>query len=230
MVALSTIAIVSLVVGAIVALVFVASLVLLAVARRREARPDIPSGMRPGPADDVLERRLIERFIGWNLVFVLFFAVWLPIVWLREPDTNVEDAVELTDRSVERGAMWFALADENNPTGFGCARCHGPEAQGGLTPFMGDAYPVPSLVDVCGRLDLEQIRTTIEQGREGTPMPSWSVRFQGAMNDQQIDDLINYLLTIQTVEPDANLCLNPAAATGGMGGGDMGGAGTGAGS
>ncbi len=51
------------------------------------------------------------------------------------------------------------------------------------------------------------------QGREGTPMPSWSVRFAGPMNDQQIQDIIAYLISIQEGVPaEENLCTNPAAA------------------
>lgn len=217
MVALSTPVVIGLIVAAVAALGFTAGIVALVLRRRPPAKPDIPPGMRPGPADEMLERRFIERFVGWNLVFVLLFAVWIPLVWLREPETNAADAVDLTQRSVERGEMWFAVAGAENPTGFGCARCHGEEAEGGETPFMEQAYPVPPLNNVCGRLTIEgpgQIRDTIMQGREGTPMPSWSVRFEGAMNDQQIQDLINYLLTIQTVEGEDNLCLNPPTDTG----------------
>ncbi|HYH28272.1 MAG TPA: hypothetical protein VEA19_05810, partial [Actinomycetota bacterium] len=53
------------------------------------------------------------------------------------------------------------------------------------------------------------IRDTIMQGREGTPMPSWSIRFEGPMNDQQIQDLINYIVSIQDVPDDQNLCRDP---------------------
>jgi cytochrome c2 len=38
-------------------------------------------------------------------------------------------------------------------------------------------------------------------------MPSWSVRFAGAMDDQQINDLVNYLLSIQKVPTKDNVCL-----------------------
>jgi hypothetical protein len=45
-------------------------------------------------------------------------------------------------------------------------------------------------------------------------MPSWSVKYQGAMDDQQISDVINYLISINTIEVvpfDKNVCLNPKA-------------------
>jgi mono/diheme cytochrome c family protein len=218
--------IIALVLGVIVALAFVAGLIALAIRRRAAKGPDIPAGMRPGPADEVLERSQLEKVMGWGILFFLVMALWLPALWLREPDQNLDDAIELIRRSEERGAQWFQVADEENPTGFGCARCHGPEAQGGTVPFTTETgefipdFPVPALVDVCGGAatghpqiaSVDDLRATIEQGREGTPMPSWSVEFAGPMNDQQIQDLINYLITIQEVPPEANLCTNPAAA------------------
>jgi mono/diheme cytochrome c family protein len=227
--ALSTPVTIALVAGVVVALAFVAGLIALAIRRRAAAGPDIPAGMRPGPADEVLERSQLEKVLGWGILFFLVMALWLPALWLREPDQNLDDAIELIRRSEERGSQWFQVADEENPTGFGCARCHGPEAQGGTVPYTTEAgefipdYPVPALIDVCGGAEfghpqigtedaVGDIRATIEEGREGTPMPSWSVRFEGPMNDQQIQDLINYLITIQEVPPDANLCTNPAAA------------------
>ena len=224
--ALSTPVTIALIAGALVALAFVAGLIALAIRRRSARGPDIPAGMRPGPADEVLERSQLEKVLGWGILFFLVMALWLPVLWLREPDQNLDDAIELIRRSEERGGQWFQVADEENPTGFGCARCHGPEAQGGTVPYTTETgefipdYPVPALIDVCGGAEfghpqitsVDDIRATIEEGREGTPMPSWSVNFAGPMNDQQLQDLINYLITIQEVPPDANLCTNPTAA------------------
>jgi mono/diheme cytochrome c family protein len=215
---LSTVTILALVAGAVIALAFVGGLIAYALRKRGPTGPDIPRGMRPGPPDEVLERRQLERIMGWGVLFVLFFATWLPLYWLGEPSRNVDNEIELINRSTARGGQWFQLADEDNPTGFGCARCHGAEAQGGSVPFTtpdGETveYDVPSLNDVCSRLPVDEIRTTIEQGREGTPMPSWSVEFAGPMNDQQISDLINYIVSIQEDVPqEQNLCTNPAAA------------------
>ena len=224
--ALSTIATLALIAGIVVGVAFVGGLILLGIRRRGDQGPDIPPGMSPGPADEVLERRHLERITAWGLFFMVVLALSVVWVFLDEPNQNVADAIELTARAVERGEDWFALTSEENPTGFGCARCHGTEAEGGSVPFTNPdtgqftpAYPVPPLNNVCARLPVEppqdggtNIRDTIMQGREGTPMPSWSVRFEGPMNDQQITDLIAYIVSIQEGVPaDQNLCTNPAA-------------------
>ena len=227
MLALSTAATLALVAGAIIGLAFAAGLVVVAMRRRGPSGPDIPPGMRPGPADEVLERRHVERNMAWGVVFTAIIALWLPALWLNEPNQNVADAVELISKSAERGEMWFQEATEENPTGFGCARCHGEEAQGGSVPFTTEtgefieAYSVPPLNDVCGGAttghplieDFESIQQTIMEGRPGTPMPSWSVRFAGPMNDQQIQDLLNYITEInrENVPEEDNVCINPAA-------------------
>ena len=182
-VALSTPATIALVAAAVVGLGFVAVLVGLAARRRPPRPPDIPVGMKPGPADEVLERRQLERVMGWGIVFTFLFAIAVAVVWLREPSQNVADAVELIDRSIHRGELTFQVPTEENPEGFACARCHGEEGSGGQTIAFttpdGDQTFVdpPSLNNVCSRLTVEgdgQIRETIMEGRSGTAMPSWS--------------------------------------------------------
>jgi hypothetical protein len=47
-------------------------------------------------------------------------------------------------------------------------------------------------------------------------MPSWSIRYEGALNDQQINDIVNYIVSIQDEELvpfEQNVCLNPEAQT-----------------
>jgi hypothetical protein len=60
---------------------------------------------------------------------------------------------------------------------------------------------------------LEDVVDTIAQGRPGSDMPSWSVKFAGAMDDEQINDVVNYLLSIQKVPEEQNVCTNPDAAS-----------------
>jgi hypothetical protein len=186
-----------------------------------EARLDIPRGMRPGPSDPDLEKPILEKLILWAFLLVLFMALWVPTVWLREPKTNENDTRFILAESVERGHLTTMLGNEENQLGFNCERCHGPGLSGGENVFNGNLVPVPNLQTVCGGAatghplikSIDDIVTTISQGRTGTDMPSWSVKYAGAMDDLQIQDLVNYILSIQKVPDDQNICLNPSAAT-----------------
>ncbi|HEY3024301.1 MAG TPA: hypothetical protein VGK11_11790, partial [Actinomycetota bacterium] len=45
-------------------------------------------------------------------------------------------------------------------------------------------------------------------------MPSWSIRYAGALDDQQINDIVNYVVSIQDktqVPFNHNVCINPDA-------------------
>jgi cytochrome c len=189
--------------------------------RRRRARPtpelDIPQSMRPGPSDPDLEKPLLERHIAVGALFVVIMAIWLPVVWVREPVTNRDDTKTILAESVERGRLTTMPGGEENQLGFNCERCHGPGLHGGQNFYNGGIVPVPDLTTVCGGegyghpliKSLDDVINTIAQGREGTDMPSWSVRYAGAMNDLQIQDLINYILSIQREPASKNVCLNP---------------------
>ncbi|HXF36664.1 MAG TPA: c-type cytochrome [Actinomycetota bacterium] len=204
--------------------------VLLAVAalylglRERPVRgADIPRAMRPGPSDADLETPLLERLQGWGVLLVAFFVVWVPLVWLRDPTANLAQERELRERSVERGRLSVLPFTEENQLGVGCTRCHGPELRGGLPVQIGvdEETGQPrvnlsaNLQTVCQRRTVEEIRTTIEQGRPEAGMPSWSIRYQGALDDQQISDIVLYLVELskEHVPFEQNKCLNPAAAS-----------------
>lgn len=192
-----------------------------AAALRRPGRrggPDIPPGMRPGPSDADLEKPVLEKLYAWGLVMVVIMALWVPGVFLRENVTNRDDTEVLIEESIERGRETTKPFTEENQLGFDCERCHGPELSGGTNVFNGTIVSVPNLQTVCGGAStghaliksLDDVIATISEGRKGTDMPSWSVRFAGAMDDQQINDLVNYILSIQKVPDKDNVCLNPA--------------------
>jgi mono/diheme cytochrome c family protein len=190
---------------AILAVGFIAALAFVSTGRRvRRRRPDIPPAMQPGPSDTDLEKPRLETLQGWGVAFVLFFVVALPFVWLREPDQNLSQDRALTTDAIARGYASVLLFSEENPAGIGCVRCHGstPLIGGGENLYNGSVVPVPDLANVCGGSNtghfaihnLVDIKNTIMQGRPGTDMPSWSVRFQGALDDQQIQDLLSFII------------------------------------
>ena len=189
---------------------------------RREGTPDIPPAMKPGPTDASLEKPRLERMYAWGAVAVIIMAIWVPIVWLHEPSQNKQDQATMNAESVVRGSMIVQLNSPTNPEGFGCVRCHGANLQGWYNVYNGSVVKTPDLQTVCGGpfvnpphpliKSLDDVVNTIAQGRPGTDMPSWSVKFSGSLDDQQINDIVNYILSIQKVPYKDNVCINPKAA------------------
>jgi hypothetical protein len=211
---------IALVVAAFALVLFFSALALSARGRRlgRGGRPDIPPAMQPGPSDADLEKPRLEKLQGWGVALVLFFVVFIPLVWLKEPAENLSQSQQLLQDSIGRGALEVQLYSESNQSGIGCVRCHGdnPTLGGGHNLFNGVLVTVPNLRTVCGGAtfghalihNVVDVRNTIMQGRPGTDMPSWSVRFAGALDDQQIQDLVEYLVSIQEVPFKDNVCTN----------------------
>ena len=194
------------------------------VVRRPSGQPSIPIGFRPAASDDELETNVLERWQGWGLLITLLLAILLPLyIMFYEPVRMRTAGLEQRRESIERGAKHFALNDlEKNATGFGCAQCHGANAQGGIAANFrppGSApgaepidVPAPNLREVFKRQIVDLKRTpkeayrfvfqTIAQGRAGTPMPNWGLGYGGPLNDQQIEDIVNYLISIQEGIPE----------------------------
>jgi hypothetical protein len=206
--------------GAVLVAISIGALYLRS--RTRGKAIEIPGAMQPGPSDGALETPLLHKMQGWGVVLVAFFVVWFPATWLFEPTTNLHQEQALLKESVERGSRAVFPFSEENQLGVGCVRCHGPELRGGLIQSGDQFWNPPNLTDICaGNLgghaniaSTDDIRQVIMEGRPGTPMPSWSIRFQGALNDQQINDLVNYLIEMSSknVPPENNVCLNEKAA------------------
>lgn len=187
----------------ILALVGVGLVVYLAInaKRGRKSYEDIPPALRPGYSDDQLETRVIERYMAWGLVLTLFFAVFFPLYWLRESNRLNAETESFFIDAVVRGEDEFKQL---------CAECHGPEGQGGAapSPYGEGAWPAPQLTNLVARYsenpnitDIRQfLWNTIAQGRPGTPMPAWGAGFGGPLNDQQIEDIIDWILANQVDE------------------------------
>ena len=206
--------------------VLIAGGILVLRGRTKPEVPDIPRAMRPGPSDPDLETPLLTKLQGWGVLLIVFFVIWVPIVWLFEPGQNLDQERSLLTDSIARGASDVQLFSEENQGGIGCVRCHGQGLVGSkiLNTVTNTIIPTPNLTTVCGGPwtghpaihGLDDIYTTIQEGRAGTPMPSWSIRFAGALDDQQINDIVNYIVSIQDksqVTFAHNICINPDATT-----------------
>ena len=78
-----------------------------------------------------------------------------------------------------RGAVLYA---EN------CAVCHGPNAEGRVGVALGQDWPAI-------RPDLS-IKTAIERGVPGSPMPAWSQAEGGPLADEDINDIVAFILSL----------------------------------
>ncbi|HXY93777.1 MAG TPA: hypothetical protein VEP49_14945, partial [Acidimicrobiia bacterium] len=59
------------------------------------------------------------------------------------------------------------------------------------------AWAAPNLTLAPLRYSRAQLTTIITYGRQGTPMPAWGVKSgKGALGDQSIQDLVNYLYSV----------------------------------
>jgi mono/diheme cytochrome c family protein len=167
----------------------------------REAGTSVPPSRRPGPTDEALEGRLLENYQIAGVALTVFLAVLLPFLYLREPVRQKAAGQKELTESVRLGKATFEEF---------CARCHGPEAEGGtvkryVTPGVKGAKPTdvqaPNLHEIYSRHPDDDVAnvawTAIQKGRPPSPMPTWGVRYGGPMNDQQITDLVNYILSIQ---------------------------------
>lgn len=171
--------------------------------RRLKRRADVPLAMRPYYSDEELETTAIERAMAWGVALTLFMAVFLPVYWLIEPQRISDKVDQFYEEDVIRGRFLFAEA---------CAACHGPDAGGGSAPNPNPdikaPWPAPALNNIVARYrdnpnvtDIRQFMTqTIKQGRPGTPMPAWGAFYGGPFNDQQVDNIVTYLLSIQIDE------------------------------
>ncbi len=185
-------------------LIAVVVLLLLNARRGRRSFEDIPPAMRPGYSDEELERKVLERWMAWGIVLVALFAIFLPLYWLNEPSrlTNATEAAAV--QNYERGEALFV---EN------CSLCHGQTGEGGgaaSTYDPADSWPAPNLTNIEKRYEgtppatdiRDYIVTTIRRGRPGTPMPAWGAAYGGPMTDQQIEDIVDWILFRQVDEVD----------------------------
>ncbi len=175
---------------------------LFVSAIRNRGGEEVAPNLRPGIDDERIETRRLEGGQKAAIAFSAFLAISLPLYFLTEPDRQAGFVEEFAVGSVERGEH---LVEE-----FGCFNCHGPEGSGGTTSYVEKrsgvtvAWAVPSLNDIFFRYQEDEVNFWVTYGRGNTPMPAWGVPGGGPLNEQQVEDVVNYLATIQVTQ-DENL-------------------------
>jgi mono/diheme cytochrome c family protein len=198
-------------VNAVALLVFAA----MAVVAARRKKPEPPANLTEYYDDQTLEGPKLERFLGAAVLFSAVLAASLPIYWLLEPTRMSGMDSDFLADSEERGKERFGreAVPGSEILPLECARCHGDKAEGGAATFVltpdepGEVtktvqWVAPSLDDVLLRFSREEVAQIITYGRPGTPMPAWGLEGGGPLPEQPVDDLVNYLASIQ-IKPEA---------------------------
>lgn len=215
-------------VGVIAGLLVVWAAMFFVVIRGRRPKNPLPANLTPYADDDRLETSILEKALSWCVFALVVLGLLLGYYFVTEPNRQAESYERYEKQSVERGATVFgptvdAVTKHTIPGAFECQRCHGVKGIGGSAAYTvtdlktGRQQQVtwlcPSLNDVLYRFTADELRTILVYGRPNTPMPPWGIKGGGPMNDQQIEDTIAYLKSIQ-VAPAQALKVNAGIADG----------------
>ena len=202
-------------IGIVVGVIVAVGWLLYFVANIRRARPEVGSEIelaanrKPYLDDEELEGPRLEKALGWGLVCLTILGVGLPLYWLAEPGRQAGAVDNFEETFAHRGEGLYATTEEG---GFNCAGCHGG-VSGGKVPYTltdpvtGDlrqvSWTAPSLDDVTLRMTDDQLREVLIYGRPYSPMPAWGLEGGGPMNEQQIENLIDYLHSVAITPEEA---------------------------
>ncbi len=174
---------------------------LILSSRRAGRAEETPQNLQPYLSDDELENTRITRVLNVAVVSAAVLAIVMPVYYVNEGDRQVAAAEKFHEKDVEEGEKWFDH--------FSCIECHGPEGVGGAAPFvearsgLDVVWTAPSINDVFLRFSEEEVRHWIEFGRAGTPMPAGGLEGGGAMTEQEVDQVLEYLRSVQIGQGEA---------------------------
>src|SRR5438067_1824170 len=132
----------------------------------------------------------------WGVASSIVLAGMLTVYFVAEPYREAAYGKKFLAASVARGEIQFRPDLSKGETGANCASCHGPNGEGGFAATDPN-WPAPPLDNEFARYTVEEITQIVKMGRPGTPMPSWGIDFGGPLNDQKVDDVVNFLSTLQ---------------------------------
>lgn len=194
---------------------------------RREvgAEQKLAANRKPYYDDEVLEGPRLERVQLLGLVFLVIITIALPLYWVLEPGRQAGAEFGFEKRFAKWGSRNFAATADG---GFNCAGCHGGmSANGGVAeyavtdPKTGEvkavSWKAPALNTVLYKFSEDEVRFILNYGRPFSPMSAWGTIGGGPLNDQSIDNLVDYLASIQIPQENCTVTrskLNPTCQDG----------------
>jgi mono/diheme cytochrome c family protein len=173
---------------------------------RREAGSEIElaPNRKPYLPDEELEGPKLNLALWSALGLLVVIAVTLPLYWLGEGGRQKGAVASFRDGFIKSGETIFGT---DPLEGAKCETCHGPKGTGGVASFVITdenanyvdtvSWNAPALNTVLWRFSQAEVKDILTYGRPGTPMQPWGVDGGGALSDQQLDNLIAYLWSVQ---------------------------------
>lgn len=194
-------------IGYVVAGILLIAFVVAIAVNMRKSRAEVGSEIelaanrKPYMDDEELETKKLDRTLGLGLVALGVIALALPLYWLAEPGRQDDMVQHFEDVAISRGEEIYTVGAQ-------CANCHGPNGVGGvasytiLDPATGAyvdqvQWKAPALNTVMYRYTPEQVTYILNYGRGFSPMPAWGAPGGGPLTEQQIEEVIAYLTSIQ---------------------------------
>ena len=159
---------------------------------------ELAPNRKPYLSDEELETSKLDLALVSGLVTLVIIGVALPLYWLGEPGRQQGYLEYSRDQFTSRGAGLFEES---------CSSCHGGGGLGGETDHTvtdddgnfvaAIKWEVPALTTTLYRFSEEEVRHILNYGRPPTPMQPWGAPGGGPLTTQQVDELIQYIQSIQ---------------------------------
>lgn len=164
-----------------------------------EVRATIENGVAGSPMPAWSQKNggpLTDEEINALVSYILSWSTGGPPVIPPTP-TYIPRAAITAPPNVEGDPNHGSILYDQN-----CAVCHGINGEGRIGATLAKAWP-------SVRPDLE-VKTTISNGIEGSPMPAWSQANGGPLTEADINDLVAFVLTFKPAGAEAAASPTPA--------------------
>lgn len=138
-------------------------------------------------------------------------AAFTMLYWFTDLPRRDSIAAEHEEDLLHFGELVYS-DDDTEPAAAGCARCHGPEGEGGEIPNDPEGRSAPSLrtASLANKLSVNENYVhlavsyggVVVSGNVNSPMPAWSTDVGGPLNEQQVAAVVALVESwLEDVEP-----------------------------
>lgn len=135
-----------------------------------------------------------------GVILVTIMATFTVAYWLTDAPRRESLGTEEGEELAHLGEIVYS-DDDTEPGAAGCARCHGPEGEGGPIPNDAEGRVAPSLrtASLAAKLAVNPNYVhlavayggVVVSGNVRSPMPAWSAEVGGPLNEQQLEAVVS---------------------------------------